>query len=93
METQKTSDGCGNLEKKRAGEAGSLTSDYKNYSYQNRVVLAKNGHLDHGNRNETIEINLCTYSQIIYDKGSTNGEKTISLISGAGKTGQLHVKE
>ena len=31
---------------------------------------------------------------LIYDKGGkNNGEKTASLISGAGKTGQLHVKE
>ena len=31
----------------------------------------------------------------MYDKGARlyNGEKTVSSISGLGKTGQLHVKE
>ena len=34
-------------------------------------------------------------SQLIYDKGGRiySGEKTSYSISGAGKTGQLHVKE
>ena len=33
--------------------------------------------------------------QLIYDKGGkkVQGEKTVTLISGAGETGQLHVKE
>ena len=43
------------------------------------------------------EINPHTYGQLIYDKGGKdilhNGEKIASSISGAGKTGQLHVKE
>ena len=41
------------------------------------------------------EINSRTYDQLIYDNGGRiyNGEKTVSSISGAGKTGQLHVKE
>ena len=36
-----------------------------------------------------------TYGHLIFDKGGKiyNGENTISLISGAGKTGQLHVNE
>ena len=36
-----------------------------------------------------------TCGQLIYDKGGKNihGEKAVSSISGAGKTGQLHVKE
>ena len=36
-----------------------------------------------------------TYGHLIFDKGGKiyNGEKTASSISGAGKTGQLHVKE
>ena len=36
------------------------------------------------------------YGQLIYNKGAKNiynGEKTNSSISGAGKAGQLHVKE
>ena len=39
------------------------------------------------------EINPCTYGYLIFDKGIYNGEKTASSINGAGKTGQLHVKE
>ena len=41
------------------------------------------------------EINPSTYGQLIYDKGGKNiqWEKTVSSISGAGKTGELHGKE
>ena len=40
------------------------------------------------------EINPCTYCQLIYDKVARtyNGEK-VSSTSGAGKTGQLHVRK
>ena len=41
------------------------------------------------------EINTHTYGQLIYNKETRtyDGEKTVSSISGAGKTGQLHGKE
>ena len=42
------------------------------------------------------EINPRTYGQLIYDKGGKtiyNGEKIVPSIRGAGKTGQLPVKE
>ena len=56
----------------------------------------KNRYLHQWNKIE-LEINSHTHGQLIYDKEGKNitynGEKTVSSISGAGKTGQPHVKE
>ena len=59
------------------------------------MVLAQKQKYRSRNRIESPEINPCTYFtlSLIKEARIYTGEKTVSSISGAAKTGQLHVKE
>ena len=97
METQKTPNSQSNLEKgKRSwrNQAPRLQTILQTYNNQDSMVLAQKQKYtsmeqDRKPRDKPRHIWLCfTKEARIY-----NGEKTASSISGAGKTGQLHVKE
>ena len=55
----------------------------------------KNRHSDQWNRIKNPEMDPQTYGQLIFDKQErvSNGIKTVSSGSGAGKTGQQHAGE
>ena len=89
------------VKRKKIGVGGNKLLDlrlyYKAIGIKTVWYWHKNRHTDQGNRIEIIGTSLCTYGQLIYIKGGQStvysGEKTVSAVTGAGNTGQLHVKE
>ena len=84
--------------RKKNGAGGINLPDFRIY---NKATIINKVWDWHKNRNtdqrniESPKINPCTYGHLSFGKEARiyNGEKTVSSISGARKTGQLHVKE
>ena len=98
METQKTLNSQSILREKN-GAGGSRLPDFRLH-YKATVIKTvwhwhKDRNTDQWNKMKSPEVNSHSYGYLIFEKGGKNIQwgKTTSSISGAEKTGQLHVKE
>ena len=83
--------------RKKNGDRGIKLPDFMLY-YKARVIKTvwywhKTQNIDQWNKIESSEINPYTYLFLTKEARIYNGLKTISLTSGAGKSGQPLVKE